>query len=148
MVRKLVDTIVRIGQIELGNYPPTTAPETLYRHHRIARTFGWLWVASGALMASGMVELMLGHEGWLRTVSLVVVIGSMLVCLVSALPGIASGLWIKSIDQALLARGLPIPGQEKELEKAIPRYAMKMVYWFAILVLSASLIHAGILRAQ
>jgi hypothetical protein len=133
----------RLSHIEIGKYPETTSLETLYRHHRSARAMGWLYISATPLMVSSLVEFMFGPRGWMKTLSMVVLIASVTVAFISFIPGICSHLWISSIDAALKARSLPIPREEKELDRAAPKYAMKAFYWFAVLIIGASLIHTS-----
>jgi hypothetical protein len=144
MLHNLQQSLIKLSQIEIWKYPDTTSPETLYRHHRIARTFGWLWIISGGLMTSSIVEIMVSH-GWMRVISIIVGITSAVVTLLAIVPGIASGFWISEIDRALIARGLAVPTeQEKAAFKRARKGEARIAYWFAVAVIAASLIHAGI----
>ena len=92
-----------------------------------------------------MLEIMLGHDGWLRTISLIVCLVASGICLFTAIPSIAAGLWIKEIDRELKARELPVPEREEAInQKKARRGAVKMVVFFVLAVFAANLIHTGI----
>ena len=140
-----LDRLSRLGRVEIRLYSERTPAEKLYRHHRLARTFGWLWLASGGVMMSTLVEFMFSKPGLMRTVSLIILLTSTAVFLVAALPGIVSYLWIQDVEHTLTQRGLQVPGEGKALEKKVPGYTMKMVFWFAVLLVCGSLARHGFL---
>ncbi|MHC4444960.1 MAG: hypothetical protein ACYTF1_04935 [Planctomycetota bacterium] len=127
----------RLGKIVLWKYADDTPIERLYRHHRIARTIVYIWIASGILMVTMTVDFMFS-KGWWQQIAMVIIIVAGCIALLSSIPGIICIFWASEIEETLKSRGYSIP-TKKPIGELIGSYAMKMCYWFIVFVLGVQL---------
>lgn len=140
---RFVRWIQQLGQAELWTYPDDVPCDRLYKHHRIARTIAPIWMLAGALMAATGAEFLLtGGKGWLGTVSLVVMIASCATALIMCIPGVLAGAWAGEVERTLERRGLPLPPGRENLKKHVQRSVLRMMYWFAVMVIGAALVQS------
>jgi len=120
-------------RIVLWKYADDVPVARLHRHHRIAARICIVGFGAGALMASSMVEFLVSREGWLRTLSMVILLASGFVSALMMLPAIIAAAWGSEIEAELEARGLPLP-DGGHMRAWLPRTAMKVFYWFLVLM--------------
>jgi hypothetical protein len=128
---------LRLSHVVLWKYADDVSVGTLYRHHRIAETIAYTWMTSSVLMASTMVDFLVS-KGWWRQVAFVVLLIAGGVALAISIPGLLSVVWANEIEETLKARGCRIPGDRRVVER-MPGMAMRMCFWFGVLVLAAHL---------
>lgn len=125
----------RLSRIVICKYADDVPIERLQRHHRIAFRICLIGFGSGALMVSTLAGYMGGgREGWLRTISTALLLGSTAVFTVIIVPAVFAVAWAAEIEKELANRGWPLPDRER-VEVWIPLTAMKTVYWFLVLLL-------------
>ncbi len=130
---------LRWDQIELWKYADEVPVETLYRHYRIATRICMLGFGAGALMATSLVEFTVSREGWLRTISMIVLVATGIASVLGMLPAIIAWAWAGEVEKELTARGLPLPDGGR-LQKWLPRTVMKTFYWFIFLLVAVQVI--------
>lgn len=118
---------------KLWEYPADAPVEVLLRHRRRAYQIAYVWVASGAIMVSSVVELLLSPGGLAQTVLMTVVIAACAVNLLLTLPAIVAFAWSRDIERALTASGCEIPSVHP-LEARLRREAGRMFLWLVVLV--------------
>lgn len=124
----------RWDRIVLWKYAADVPIEKLHRHHRLAARICMIGFGAGLLMASSMVEFLVSREGWLRTISMVVLLVSCAISMLMIVPAIIASAWGNEIEKEIEARGLPLPDGGR-MREWLPRTAMKTFYWFIILMI-------------
>lgn len=123
----------RLAHLVLWKYADDVPAEKLYRHHRIATRICMIGFGSAVLMTSSMTEFLVTPRGWLQTVSGTILAVSAGVTGVMLIPAIIAVAWGNEIEETLNARGLPLPDGGR-LQEWGPRFAMKMCFWFVVMV--------------
>lgn len=123
----------RLAHLVIWKYADDVPVEKLYRHHRIAARICMIGFGAGVLMASSGAEFLATPKGWLRTVSMTVLLVSTGVALLTFVPAIISVAWASEAEEELKARGLPLP-KGAPVGEWMPFMVMKMCFWFAVMV--------------
>lgn len=131
MLAKLRNTIVL-------QYADTTPVETLLRHHRLARRFVYSYCALTIIAMSSIADMLFFHPS--STLSIYVTIVSCVLATVLTLPGILGMFWGLEIERVLKQRGAFV-SCDRSIEKRVGVAAMKVIFWFAVLLLGVRLIH-------
>jgi hypothetical protein len=129
----------RIHQLVVWKYPDDVPVEKLYRDYRIAAGLQYVAAGAGALMASTGAEFLVSSPGWMRTVSMVIMLCACFVGLLTAIPAVVAILWSSDIEKILATRDLPLPDGGRTRDR-LPWLVFKMVFWFATTVLIAHMI--------
>jgi hypothetical protein len=126
-----------IPDVVLWKYADDVSADRLYAHHHLAFRTICTWIGLSVLMCSSMAEFMLSRDGRHGTLPLIILLASGSGAMLLSVPGIICCAWCEEIEHTLRARGLPIPGGRPVGER-VASGAMKMCFWFAVIVLIAS----------
>jgi hypothetical protein len=129
----------RPDRIVLWKYADDTPVEKLLRHYRIARAIAYVWITSSVMMVSANVEFLFSSKGMARDVKMAIALVATAVGLLSAIPGILSVAWAAEIEAPLSQRGYPPPAR-RPIGPQVGIMAMKMCFWFAVLILGIHLL--------
>jgi hypothetical protein len=120
----------------LWQYSPAVAMDRLMLHHRACMRLLKLWCWSCvAFLAEVAKILAFGRHTW--EWAAVVLLGAL--CLLLTVPAPFGLVWLREIDRALQQRGVYL-SSSKDIEWRISTTACKMMLWFVIIVLAATVL--------
>jgi hypothetical protein len=114
----------------LFKYSERTEKATLLRHYRISYFIAYACFFSWVVMVSSTVEFVITKSRF----SLYVLLVSLVIAAVLAIPGIFCSSWASEIEGHLRQRGVPLPFKHP-VDQKIEGMARKFILWFALLFL-------------
>jgi hypothetical protein len=131
-----------IGRTVLWKYADDVPLETLHHHHRIVSRITRIGIGAAVLMASSSVEFLISQDGWFRTISFALPMAYTTACAITFIPAFFAVFWAGEVEGTCKARGSPLPKQS-EVGPWVGSAAMKMCFWYVVLVLIGLLISSS-----